>query len=437
VEQVSKDILAVFQIGTGLARNVGQLYDVSRAKAPDAAVDSLLDGFGEVMWAMLEESVIGQDILVGQARNPDLINPSFPDCDQDMMFLGGRYFGYGIPSTTGVDQAIVDNSSDPWVGSDSLVLNRIKGHTDPRNPLEISSPFQSTKCTGTVAGSAYTWASNWFKGTPGVDTGLQTPQWRNTLVVPIPCAMPCTPQFLVRQAVYVPLPGPSWAPNSAYARASVRVAGNGGSGSDVNLERTLKEVADSSRDTTAIFLLTNLGELLASSYENGAPIIADTTGPRVTGRLARGDDEVVPDPVRSIAKSLMDSYCSLVSDQQLYCAWPDETLQYLDNFVVVTRRIDDPEAAGLGLLLVDVVDVTAITERIDEIEAELWVLGTGITIIAVFLFMILSRQVTVPLRIARDNMFLLSDMKTTTPWRPTATRGAAAVRCSPRRATCG
>merc|ERR1719291_743980 len=117
-------------------------------------------------------------------------------------------------------------------------------------------------------------------------------------------------------------------------------------------------------------------------------------------------------PIQPVAKVLIERHCSPDAAGELDCDWEQvEVLQYIGNYAVVAKPIDDPLAAGLGLLLVDLVNVEAITGRIEEINMTLIWIGLAIMFGAVLLFVILSRQVTVPLRKARDNMFLLSDMK--------------------------
>jgi len=232
-----------------------------------------------------------------------------------------------------------------------------------------------------------------------MDSGLQKPQWQRHALVSLE-------EKLVRKAVLFELPGPSWAPQSAWGRVTIRVEDENKIFGDANLQSMLRSVAAASRDSTVLFVLTGQGELLASSLD-GQQIVDELAG------LLRGDEEgAVRAPIQPVAKVLIQSHCSAGEDGELDCDWGQvEVLQYIGNYAVVSKPIDDPLAAGLGLLIVDLVDVEAITGRIEEINDTLIWIGLEIMLFAILLFIILSRQVTVPLRRARDNMFLLSDMK--------------------------
>jgi len=120
----------------------------------------------------------------------------------------------------------------------------------------------------------------------------------------------------------------------------------------------------------------------------------------------------VSDLIQPVAKALIERHCISDTSGELDCDWEQVSdLQYIRGYAVAAKPINDPKAVGLGLLLVDLVDSRALTGRVEEINVTLIQLGIPIIFGAILLFVILSRQVTVPLRKARDNMFLLSDMK--------------------------
>jgi hypothetical protein len=193
----------------------------------------------------------------------------------------------------------------------------------------------------------------------------------------------------------------------------MRVAGDEEAFGTTNLQTMLRKVATSSRDAPIIFVLTGLGELLATSLD-GQPVHVTSQGDEGdTAELMRGDAEgLVSDLIQPVAKSFIERHCISDTSGELDCDWEQVSdLQYIHGYAVAAKPINDPKADGLGLLLVDMVDSRAITGRIEEINLTLIQLGIPIIFGAILLFVILSRQVTVPLRKARDNMFLLSDMK--------------------------
>jgi len=413
VEQVSKEVLSFFQVGSRMAQATSLMYNISFKRDNESAPQQFLKKFGVTQWSALVQSETGQDVLVTQARNPALLSSqSDLDCNVDAVLLGSFYMLDSGPETSGLPQE-ANESTNPWASS-GVILGIIAGEdatlaAASGGPLGLVRVFQEAPCGEAGSGSGGPmWESNSLPGTwvPGntmdSSSGLLQPQWqRNTLVD--------TQNALVRKAVLFPLLGPSWAPNSAWGRVTIRVADYENTFGEKNLQSMLGEVAATSRDSTVIFVLTRQGELLASSLEGQS--IEDLEKNPVG--LVQGDKEgAVMQPIQPVAKVLMERHCSASDDGELDCDWSQvEVLQYIGKYAVVAKPIADPLAEGLGLLLVDLVDVEAITSRIEEINIQLIYLGLPIMVGAIMLFIILSRQVTVPLRKARDNMFLLSDMK--------------------------
>jgi hypothetical protein len=418
VEQVSKEVLSFFQVGSKMARATSQFYSIAFQQDNQSAPQQFLRAFGKTQWSALLQSETGQDVLVTQARNPALLDTQGDaNCDVDTVLVGDRYLIDSGPETSGLtpQEAKEAKATNPWADT-GVILGIIAGSNktlngNGRDPLRLLFPRSNLSCLQAGSGNgASMWASNSLPGTwegnaagSGLpDSGLLEPQWqRNTLVDP--------ETKLVRKAVLFELPGPSWAPSSSWGRVTIRVADYDNIFGTDNLQSMLRGVAATSRDSTVIFVLTRQGELLASSLEGQT--IEDVEQTPVG--LVRGDKEgAVMQPIQPVAKALMERHCSAGDDGELDCDWGQiEVLQYIGKYAVVAKPIDDPLAAGLGLLLVDLVDAGAITGRIEEINIQLIYLGLPIMIGAIMLFIILSRQVTVPLRKARDNMFLLSDMK--------------------------
>merc|ERR1719188_1376483 len=121
-----------------------------------------------------------------------------------------------------------------------------------------------------------------------MDSGLQAPQWqRKTLVDHVPGPGGFT---LVRKAVLFGLPGPSWAPQSAWGRVTMRVAGEERVFGTTNLQSILRQVSAASRDAPIIFVLTGQGELLATSLDGQDVVHVTNQGDEGdTVELVRGD----------------------------------------------------------------------------------------------------------------------------------------------------
>jgi hypothetical protein len=438
VEQVSKEVLSFFQIGSGLAQVTSQFYDIAFAQDADNAPERFLDKFGRPEWASLNQSVLAQDVMVSQARNPALVSASNDtDCNVDSVLIGqlrSSSYMYSVnPNTSGLTSQQAEERGG--FASEGVVLAAIAGPSDPTDPLRFVQAIQqpcgtpgSLFCPCGAMGSGGNgeglWQVNELPGTfeagGTMDSGLEAPRWqRKTLVTLLPGG-----NSLVRKAVLFGLPGPSWASQSAWGRTTMRVAGDEDAFGTTNLQTMLRKVATSSRDAPIIFVLTGLGELLATSLD-GQEVVR-TVAPLRSGEgrrasaapsagLVRGDDkDLVSQKIQPVAKFLIERHCTAAAGTsgELDCDWAQvEELAYIDGYAVAAKPIDDPKAEGLGLLLVDLVDSSAITGRIEEINYTLIQLGFPIIFGAILLFVILSRQVTVPLRKARDNMFLLSDMK--------------------------
>ncbi|CAK0876974.1 unnamed protein product [Prorocentrum cordatum] len=417
VEQVSKEVLSFFQLGSRMAQSTSQFYNISFAQDGAAAPQQFLAAFGKTQWSALRQSVTIQDVLVAQARNLTLVAASADaSCNVDSIYLGDGYLADISPATTGLTQQEADDSTNPWASTGvNLGITAASLAGDPNIPpsvyladplMWIANFLEDQACSiggSSIANGEYMWADNGLPGTWGggaADSGLRGPRWqRKALVSPA--------EKLVRKAVFFGLPGPSWAPRSAWGRVTIRVEDETQLFGEANLQSVLRSVAADSRGSTVIFILTGQGELLASSLESQK--IVD----ELAGSLFRGDEAgAVMTPIQPVAEVFIQRHCSAGDDGELDCDWGQvEVLQYIGSYAVVAKPIDDPLAAGLGLLLVDLVDVEAITGRIEEINLTLIWIGLAIMLGAVLQFVMLSRQVTVPLRKARDNMFLLSDMK--------------------------
>jgi hypothetical protein len=425
VEQVSKEVLSFFQIGSGLAQVTSQFYSISFAQDEEAATHQFVSRFGKPEWSSMVQSEVTQDAMVVQARDPSLVSASAdPSCNVDSVLIGQQYIFDINPNTSGLtwEQAEeFNNQSNPGCQSNpscglaapGAILAGICGSACSSDPLRIDQVYTNSSCStpGSGGNGEVLWMLNELPGafeggSKDSTSGLLAPQWqRKTLV---------DKNFgLVRKAVLFGLPGPSWAPNSAWGRVTMRVAGDEKFFGTTNLQSILRQVSASSRDDPIIFVLTGQGELLATSLD-GQPVHVTSQGDEGdTAELMRGDAEgLVSDLIQPVAKSFIERHCISDTSGELDCDWEQVSdLQYIHGYAVAAKPINDPKADGLGLLLVDMVDSRAITGRIEEINLTLIQLGIPIIFGAILLFIILSRQVTVPLRKARDNMFLLSDMK--------------------------
>ncbi|CAK0871630.1 unnamed protein product [Prorocentrum cordatum] len=393
VEQVSKEVLSFFQMGSRMAQLTHQLYDIAYKQDDEAAPQQFLKVFGKTQWSSLIASVTVQDVLVTQARKPALVAASGDaSCSMDTVYMGDSYLADISNETSGLTPEQANQTTNPWASTGitvGITVGSLVNFSDPlrqipSDPLGLVYIFRDLPCSSPSVANIGNGEAMWV---------------RNTLVRRAGEA--------VRKAVVFRLPGPSWAPQSAWGRVNIRVEDESfSSGGEATLQTMIRKVAAASRDSTVIFILTRLGELLASSLE-GQKIVDEFD------ELLMGDDEVaVMAPIQPVAKVFIQNHCSASDDGELDCDWSQVVaLQYIGNYAVVAKPIDDPLAAGLGLLLVDLVDVEAITGRIEEINVTLIWIGLAIMFGAILLFVILSRQVTVPLRKARDNMFLLSDMK--------------------------
>ncbi|CAK0790506.1 unnamed protein product [Prorocentrum cordatum] len=427
VEQMAKEVLAFFQVGSGLAEVTSQFYNISFARESDAAPHEFLSRFGTLEWTSLVQSVFTQDVMLVHARNPTLVSASGdPSCNTDAVLVGQQYMFDINPNTTGLtwEQAEeFNNQSNPGcdpsqagcgLAAPGAILAGICGYEnrpgcDPSDPLQFAAVYGNASCTspGSGGNGEVLWMLNQlpgsFEGGSITSTsGLLAPQWQRRTIVDLNYG-------LVRQSVMFGLPGPPWAPQSAWGRVTMRVAGDENIFGTTNLQSILRQVSASSRDASIIFVLTGRGELLATSLDDQDVRVIEGD----TARLVRGDDEgLVSDLIQPVAKALIERHCTSDTSGTLDCDWEQvSVLQYIRNYAVAAKPINDPKADGLGLLLVDIVDSGAITGRIEEINVTLIQLGIPIIFGAILLFVILSRQVTVPLRKARDNMFLLSDMK--------------------------
>jgi hypothetical protein len=417
VKQVEKEVQQYFQIGSGTVKDVDRLFSIVAAQVSEneSAVAHYWNTFGKLQWASVFSQRWVADVLVTQARNPDVVNASFnPDCELDTALFGSTYAALVTAETTGLSPEAANASTNEWARADQLVgVAVINDDEDLSNPLGIGfelPPSYYTVCSlSTFSSGEMSWAEKNLPGNwTGRDHGLTRAIWASGILVD-----PGT--GLVRKSLFFPLPGPEWAPKTAFGRINMIVDAPEDIEVGDSLQDNLRRVAEETGST--IFLLDNQGGLLASSVED--QLIIDKSG--LPWRLVRGDT-VQSSQIQQVAEVLMGLACSPSVDGGLSCDWSKDDpalkafqdLSYAgdDNqYAVVTKPVDDELAANLGMLLVVMVDTGVVRDRIDQINLLLVYLALAIMGSTVVLFVLLSRQVTVPLQTARDNMFLLSDMK--------------------------
>lgn len=431
VDQVSKEVLSFFQIASSQARVTTKFHDIAFHKFNETAPQKYFELFGKTEWSSLTQSVHMNDLQVSQARDPDLVARSgYSECNMDTVLIGLTYFMNVFNETSALSPEAFNESMYPekalGPNAQFSLIQGIQGN--PANPLAFYVPYgPPTPCALTNANAEFMWGDFGFTGSVNSsDTGLRAAEWQRGVQV---VAVDDVGSTLILRGVVFNLTGPSWAPRSAFGRATIRVADSTAIFGDVNLQSRVKDIASRSRNKPIVFLITQEGDLMASSLPSqqielreGAAS-GNREGPAI-GLVRADDPDRVMAPIQPVAKTLIDKHCApdasglLAPDGRalLDCHWDGvEELQYIvaggDEYAVVLKKIDDPLASGLNILVVDMVQRSLVTAPVDEIEDTLWLLLFPIVLGATLMFSALSRQMTVPLRNARDNMFLLGDMK--------------------------
>jgi len=94
------------------------------------------------------------------------------------------------------------------------------------------------------------------------------------------------------------------------------------------------------------------------------------------------------------------------------CSWADvPRLQRLEGHVVTAKHVTDPLAEGLSVLLVNMVKEDEVIQPATDLNKQLAICGPIIITVASVFAVCLSRAITRPLRVVRDNMFLLGEMR--------------------------
>jgi hypothetical protein len=409
VELVSADVLGFFQIASAQAVLTAQMYNISFARSPDFGPRRFQEDFGTITLVNLQQSVWLNYVLVAQPRNPDLVNPDYPACDMDITFIGLTF-------------------------TVSPHLRYIYGDPCPGRPKHDDlGPYRGALGASSVRmWEYYGLTGNFEDGSlpMGMSSGLQGPTWQQDVEVINDENDESNRSFSILKGVQFNLPGPSWAPHGAFGRATIRVAdywdgrwGFAPQFADANLQTKLQDVAAESRHNPVVFLITQEGELIASSLAGQRIEQSDSTG-RVVGLVRADDAERVAHPIQPIAKILIDAHCTSLDTDVPYCNWDPflrSSLEYVTvtggphqsatKYCVVALQTNDPVAQNLNMLLVDVVESSQITAPLDEIMEKLLYLEVLIASCAMLLFGALSCHMTKPLRSARDNMLLLGDME--------------------------
>jgi len=411
-EQISKELLGYLQVASSQAQVVGSMYNMSFAVSPDSAPAYFLDNFGQGTWSLLKQSPTLSSVLLAQKRDPDSLRSETQDCNTDVVLIAATYKANLNRNTTGTGWTGNENelkleASDEAPAGQAR-MNNIMGDLDIADPMRFNSTKFFKDCAAWLGNGENLWKMQNLPGTwASEDSGVREAVWLPGTVV----AGAGADQALYKK-VFFPLKGPEWANQTAFGAISVRVGSraiNGAAESTLSMKDILQQVAARTERDTLLFVLTAEGSLLATSKEDQPVELLDGDG-GLSGLLP-GDSDLVQDPIAPVARELLAGHCNGAGEDRR-CDWASvDPMREINGYYVSSKIIIDPQAKDLNMLLVNMASVQGITAPSRQLNEDLSKVSSTIILFACLLSIGLSRVVTLPFRAARDNMFLLGDMR--------------------------
>jgi hypothetical protein len=315
-----------------------------------------------------------------------------------------------IPASSGtyrLDTCLADDAAPPGMAR----MNNILGDGDLLDPVGYKSLKFFRKCNAWLGQGEHLWGMQNLPGSwSQMDSGVRQATWLPGTVV----AGSGSSQALYKK-VFFPLEGPSWAGESAFGAVSIRVGSRTISGADdstISMLDILRQATSLTDRETLLFALTAEGDLLASSVE-GQEVERVDENDTILG-LIPGDSDLVEGPVRPIARQFIETYCTMDATGLRRCDWARATSSSDDQmhgYYVSCKVVVDPQADGLDVLLVDMLSAEEISAPARALNQQLAITSGLLFVVACLLALVLGRVLTSPFVQARDNMFLLGDMK--------------------------
>jgi len=306
-----------------------------------------------------------------------------------------------------IDTCLADDAAPPGMAR----MNNILGDGDLLNPTGYKSRKFFRNCNAWLGQGEHLWGMQNLPGSwSQMDSGVRRATWLPGTVV----AGSGSSQALYKK-VFFPLEGPSWANESAFGAVSIRVGSRtigGVDDSTVSMLDILRRVTSSTDRNTLLFALTAEGDLLASSVEGQEAELVDEDN-KIVG-LIPGDSDLVEGPVRPVARQFIDAYCTVDATGLRRCDWASATSSsdgQMHGYYVASRVVVDSQADGLDVLLVNMLSAEEIFAPARALNEQLAITSGLLFVVACLLALVLGRVLTSPFQQARDNMFLLGDMK--------------------------
>mmetsp|Transcript_53970 Transcript_53970/g.123394 ORF Transcript_53970/g.123394 Transcript_53970/m.123394 type:complete len:1031 (-) Transcript_53970:429-3521(-) len=307
-----------------------------------------------------------------------------------------------------IDTCLAHDAAPPGMAR----MNNVIGDGDLLDPLGYESLKFFKNCSAWLGQGENLWSmqnlpGNWSRR----DSGVRRAVWLPGTVV----AGSGASQALYKK-VFFPLEGPHWANESAFGAVSIRVGSRTISGDDdstVSLLDILRGVTSLTDRDTLLFALTAEGDLLASSVEGQEVELIDPANNNILG-LIPGDSDSVEGPVRDVARQLIDAYCTIDATGLRRCDWASAAISsngQMHGYYVACKVVVDSQASGLDMLLVNMLSAEEISAPARALNEQLAATSGLLFVVACLLALVLGRVLTSPFQQARDNMFLLGDMK--------------------------